>query len=42
MEGHEFQWRVERTLCNGQTVYADGAVNAAVLGEEIRFNHSQS
>ena len=42
MEGHEYQWRVERTLCNGQTVYADGVVNDAVLGEEIRFNHSQS
>ena len=42
MEGHEYQWRVERTLCNGQTVYADGAVNAAVLGEEISFNHSLS
>ena len=42
MEGHEYQWRVERTLCNGQTVYADGVVNDAVLGEAIRFNHSQS
>ena len=40
MEGHEYQWRVERTLCNGQTVYADGRVNADVLGEEIRFNHA--
>ena len=42
MEDHEYQWRVERTLCNGQTVYADGVVNDAVLGEEICFNHSQS
>ena len=42
MEGHEYQWRIERTLCNGQTVYADGVVNGAVLGEEICFNHSQS
>ena len=40
LEGHEYQWRVERTLCNGQTVYADGQVNADVLGEEIRFNHA--
>ena len=39
MEGHEYQWRVERTLCNGQTVYADGQVNKSVLGEEISFNH---
>ena len=42
MEGHEYQWRVERTLCNGKSVYADGVVNGAVLGEEISFNHSQS
>lgn len=40
MEGHEYQWSVLRTLCNGQTVYADGQVNADVLGEEIRFNHA--
>ena len=26
MEGHEYQWRVERTLCNGKTVYVDGHV----------------
>ena len=41
MECHEYQWRVERTLCNGQTVYADGVVNDSVLGEKISFNHSQ-
>jgi dihydroorotase len=39
MEGHQYQWRIERTLCNGQTVYADGAVVADSHGEEIRFNH---
>ena len=39
MEGHEYQWRVERTLCNGQTVYADGQLNKSVFGEEISFNH---
>jgi len=39
MEGHEFQWRVERTLCNGRTVYADGTVYSDVFGEEISFNH---
>ncbi len=40
MEGHQYQWKVERTLCNGQTVYADGQVNTNVLGEEIGFNHA--
>jgi dihydroorotase len=40
MEGHQYQWRVERTLCNGQTVYADGQGAADVLGEAITFSHS--
>ena len=40
MEGHEYQWCVERTLCNGRSVYADGRVNADVRGEEIRFDHA--
>ena len=40
MEGHGYQWKVERTLCNGQTVYANGAVDANVIGEAITFNHS--
>ena len=40
VEGHEYQWRVERTLCNGKTVYADGQVNSDVLGEEISFDHA--
>lgn len=40
MEGHEYHWRVERTLCNGQTVYANGAIDARVHGEEISFNHA--
>lgn len=40
MEGHEYQWCVERTLCSGKTVFADGCVNTDVLGEEITFNHA--
>lgn len=40
MEGHEFQWRVEHTLCNGHSVYADGIVDASYIGEEVRFDHS--
>ena len=39
MEGHEYQWRVEYTLCNGQPVYANGIVDDSILGEEIRFRH---
>lgn len=39
MEGHEYQWRVERTLCNGHSVYANGKVDSSYIGEEIRFDH---
>ena len=39
MEGHEYQWRVERTLCNGHTVYHQGVVDTGYIGEEIRFKH---
>ena len=37
MEGHEFSWQVERTLCNGHTVYADGAVDADYIGQPVSF-----
>ena len=37
MEGHTFQWQVERTLCNGHTVYADGAVDTDYIGQPLSF-----
>ena len=37
MEGTTFNWRVERTWCNGQLVYADGQVDDTLRGEAIRF-----
>ena len=40
MEGHEYQWHVERTLCNGRWAYADGVVTTNVRGEEIQFSHT--
>lgn len=40
MEGHEYQWRVERTLCNGHSVYHDGQVDSSYIGEALRFNHA--
>ena len=40
MEGHEYQWRVECTLCNGQTVYRHGVVSDNVFGEAIAFSHA--
>ena len=40
MEGHEYQWHVEKTLCNGRWAYADGVVATDVKGEEIQFSHT--
>jgi len=39
MEGHEYQWRIERTLCNGHSVYNNGVVDDSYVGEEISFKH---
>ena len=38
LEGHTFNWKVERTLCNGHTVYQNGKVDVSYIGEEIKFN----
>ena len=37
MEGHQFNWRVERTLCNGHTVYADGIIDTDYMGQPLSF-----
>ena len=39
LEGHTFNWQVERTLCNGHTVYHNGQVDNTYMGEEIAFKH---
>lgn len=39
MEGHTYLWQVQRTICNGHTVYNQGHVDDAYLGEALRFNH---
>lgn len=39
LEGHTFNWQVERTLCNGHTVYHNGQVDNNYIGEEIVFKH---
>ena len=39
LEGHTFNWQVERTLCNGRTVYHNGQVDNTYIGEEIAFKH---
>lgn len=37
LEGHVFNWHVERTFCNGHPVYADGRVDDGYTGEEVLF-----
>lgn len=37
VEGKTFSWRVERTICNGHTVFADGKVDTEYVGEELEF-----
>lgn len=37
LEGHVFNWNVERTICNGRTVYADGKIVDTTAAEAVRF-----
>ncbi len=37
MEGQQFEWRVEKTFCNGHLVYDNGLVDDGYRGEALRF-----
>lgn len=37
MEGHTYNWRVEKTLCNGHLVYDNGKVDASYIGQPVAF-----
>lgn len=37
MEQHQYAWRVEQTLCNGNIVFDRGHFNADSRGEEVAF-----
>ena len=37
MEGHEYQWRVEQTICNGHLIYNKGVFDENSRGEELTF-----
>lgn len=37
MEGHEFQWSVQQTLCNGHLIYNKGIFDNQYRGEELSF-----
>lgn len=38
LEGHTFDWKVEKTFANGHLVYNDNTVDDTYRGEELRFN----
>lgn len=40
MEGHEYQWQVEQTICNGHLIYNKGVFDEAYRGEELTFRKS--
>ena len=40
MEGHEYQWQVEQTICNGHLIYNKGGFDEAYRGEELTFRKS--
>ena len=37
MEGHMYLWQIERTLCNGHTVYQQGRVDTNYIGQPVSF-----
>lgn len=37
MEGHEYQWRVEQTFCNGRLVYDKGIFDETSRGQALSF-----
>ena len=37
MEGHTFDWRVEKTFCNGHLVYNNGVVDRQYIGQPLTF-----
>ncbi len=37
MEGHEYQWQVVYTFCNGHLIYNNGVFDNQSHGEELRF-----
>jgi dihydroorotase len=37
MEGHTYLWQVQRTICNGHTVYQHGVVDTNYIGQPVMF-----
>ncbi len=40
LEGHTFEWKVERTFVNGYQVFAQGKTNDTCRGQELRFERT--
>ena len=38
MEGHMYLWRIERTLCNGHTVWQQCRVDTDYIGQPVEFS----
>lgn len=37
MEGHRYDWRVVKTICNGRMIYDDGKFDEVSRGEQVMF-----
>ena len=37
VEGHQYQWHVEQTLCNGHIIYNKGQVDDTYIGHPVEF-----
>ena len=37
MEGHQYEWRVEQTICNGHLIYNKGEFDDSYRGQELSF-----
>ena len=37
MEGHRYDWRVVKTICNGRLIYDDGKFDESSRGEQVMF-----
>ena len=40
LEGHTFEWKVERTFVNGHQVFAQGKIDDSYRGQELRFKRT--
>lgn len=38
LEGETFNWKVEKTFCNGRLLYSDGKVDTSITGLPIEFD----